>query len=209
MRRTAFPYLRTAWLDRRPHTGILKIFRPLCARPGSLPAEDRLGSIYRWRIRYRRDIRCPAKTRPLSRGGRFCRAAPPAGGRHHTIVDILPQKSVFTRGTSGREGTDQVIAANIDTVFIVTAPAMISTPQDRAVPGDRPRIRRKTRDRDQQIRSCRGPRLAHGEIIPVSSGIPVIPVSAMSGEGITGSKRSFPRAQRSSSSVPPVSASQR
>src|SRR5665647_1920708 len=38
-----------------------------------------------------------------------------------TIVDILPQKSVFTRGTSGREGTDQVIAANIDTVCIVTA----------------------------------------------------------------------------------------
>jgi len=38
-----------------------------------------------------------------------------------TIVDILPQKSVFTRGTSGREGTDQVIAANIDTVFIITA----------------------------------------------------------------------------------------
>ncbi|MDD1698237.1 MAG: GTPase RsgA, partial [Methanoregula sp.] len=38
-----------------------------------------------------------------------------------TIVDILPQKSVFTRGTSGRAGTDQVIAANIDTVFIVTA----------------------------------------------------------------------------------------
>ena len=38
-----------------------------------------------------------------------------------TIVDILPQKSRFTRGTSGREGTDQVIAANIDTVFIVTA----------------------------------------------------------------------------------------
>ncbi len=38
-----------------------------------------------------------------------------------TIVDILPQKSVFTRGTSGRVGTDQVIAANIDIVFIVTA----------------------------------------------------------------------------------------
>jgi ribosome biogenesis GTPase len=38
-----------------------------------------------------------------------------------TIVDILPRKSVFTRGTSGKVGTDQVIAANIDIVFIVTA----------------------------------------------------------------------------------------
>ena len=38
-----------------------------------------------------------------------------------TIVDILPRRTVFSRGTPGRDGTDQVIAANIDTVFIVTA----------------------------------------------------------------------------------------
>ena len=38
-----------------------------------------------------------------------------------TIVAILPQKTVFTRGSAGQDGTDQVIAANIDTVFIVTA----------------------------------------------------------------------------------------
>ena len=38
-----------------------------------------------------------------------------------TIVDILPRKTVFTRGVAGNEGTDQVIAANITTVFIVTA----------------------------------------------------------------------------------------
>lgn len=38
-----------------------------------------------------------------------------------TIVDILPQKSVFTRGVFRKEGTEQVIAANIDIVFIVTA----------------------------------------------------------------------------------------
>ncbi|MDK2916191.1 MAG: ribosome biosis GTPase / thiamine phosphate phosphatase, partial [Euryarchaeota archaeon] len=37
------------------------------------------------------------------------------------IVEILPQKTRFARGTPGREGGDQVIAANIDTVFIVTA----------------------------------------------------------------------------------------
>ena len=38
-----------------------------------------------------------------------------------TIVDILPRKTIFTRGVAGKEGTDQVIAANITTVFIVTA----------------------------------------------------------------------------------------
>jgi len=36
-------------------------------------------------------------------------------------VDILPRKTVFTRGASGKEGIDHVIAANIDTVFIITA----------------------------------------------------------------------------------------
>ncbi|WP_440949757.1 ribosome small subunit-dependent GTPase A [Methanosphaerula subterraneus] len=38
-----------------------------------------------------------------------------------TIVDILPRKTTFTRGVPGKDGVDQVIAANIDTVFIVTA----------------------------------------------------------------------------------------
>jgi ribosome biogenesis GTPase / thiamine phosphate phosphatase len=38
-----------------------------------------------------------------------------------TIVDILPRKTVFSRGVPGKDGADQVIAANIDMVFIVTA----------------------------------------------------------------------------------------
>jgi ribosome biogenesis GTPase len=37
-----------------------------------------------------------------------------------TVVDVLPRKTTFTRGISG-SGTEQTIAANIDTVFIVTA----------------------------------------------------------------------------------------
>lgn len=39
----------------------------------------------------------------------------------YTIVDILPRKTVFTRGVPGKDGSDQVIASNIDIVFIVTA----------------------------------------------------------------------------------------
>jgi len=38
-----------------------------------------------------------------------------------TIVDILPRKTTFTRGVPGVDGANQVIAANINTVFIVTA----------------------------------------------------------------------------------------
>jgi ribosome biogenesis GTPase len=37
------------------------------------------------------------------------------------IVDILPRKTIFSRGVPGKDGADQVIAANIDTVFIVTS----------------------------------------------------------------------------------------
>ncbi|MBN2733259.1 MAG: ribosome small subunit-dependent GTPase A [Methanomicrobiaceae archaeon] len=38
-----------------------------------------------------------------------------------TIVNVLPRKTEFTRGVPGKDGENQVIAANIDTVFIVTA----------------------------------------------------------------------------------------
>ena len=102
-----------------------------------------------------------------------------------TIVSILPQKTVFTRGASGREGTDQVIAANIDTVFIVTAagPDLNARRIERYLAivhasGARPVI---------VINKCdlaEDPTSLTGTIIPVASGIPVIPVSAMSGEGI-------------------------
>ena len=102
-----------------------------------------------------------------------------------TIVDILPQKSRFTRGTSGREGTDQVIAANIDTVFIVTAAghdlSARRTERYLAIAhasGARPVIVINKSDLAED------PASLAAEILPVSSGIPVIPVSAMSGEGI-------------------------
>lgn len=37
------------------------------------------------------------------------------------IVDILPRKTIFSRGLPGKAGADQVIATNIDTIFIVTS----------------------------------------------------------------------------------------
>ncbi|MEN6395224.1 MAG: ribosome small subunit-dependent GTPase A [Methanoregula sp.] len=102
-----------------------------------------------------------------------------------TIVSILPQKTVFTRGASGREGTDQVIAANIDTVFIVTAagPDLNARRIERYLAivhasGARPVIVINKSDLAED------PVSLAADIVPVSSGIPVIPVSAMSGEGI-------------------------
>jgi ribosome biogenesis GTPase len=102
-----------------------------------------------------------------------------------TIVDILPQKTRFTRGAAGREGTDQVIAANIDTVFIVTAAGhdLSARRTERYLAlahasGARPVIVINKSDLSKDPAS-----LAE-EIRPVSSGIPVIPVSALSGTGI-------------------------
>lgn len=101
-----------------------------------------------------------------------------------TIVDILPQKTVFTRA-SGREGTDQVMAANIDTVFIVTAAGhdLNARRIERYLAiahasGARPVIVINKADLTDD------PVLLSGEIVPVASGIPVIPVSAISGLGI-------------------------
>ncbi|MBP2029648.1 ribosome biogenesis GTPase [Methanohalophilus levihalophilus] len=39
----------------------------------------------------------------------------------YTIVDILPRKTCLARGSTGESSEEQVIAANIDTIFIVTA----------------------------------------------------------------------------------------
>jgi ribosome biogenesis GTPase len=100
------------------------------------------------------------------------------------IVDILPQKTRFTRGTSGREGTDQVIAANIDTVFIVTASGhdLSARRIERYLAlthasGARPVIVINKSD------LAGNPALLARDIIPVASGVPVIPVSALNGEG--------------------------
>jgi ribosome biogenesis GTPase len=102
------------------------------------------------------------------------------------IVDILPQKSRFTRGASGREGTDQVIAANVDTVFIVTAAGhdLSARRIERYLAivhasGARPVIVINKADLAED------PASLAAEIIPVSSGTPVILISATSGEGIS------------------------
>jgi ribosome biogenesis GTPase / thiamine phosphate phosphatase len=101
-----------------------------------------------------------------------------------TVVDILPQRTRFTRGTSGREGTDQVIAANVDLVFIVTAAGhdMSARRIERYLAiahssGARPVIVINKAD------MADNPADLAEEIVPVAAGIPVITISAMSGDG--------------------------
>jgi ribosome biogenesis GTPase len=102
-----------------------------------------------------------------------------------TIVDILPRKTCFARGTPGREGADQVIAANIDTVFIVTAAGhdLNARRIERYLAiahasGARPVVVINKSDLADDPAS-----LADG-IAAVAPGIPVIPISAVSGEGV-------------------------
>jgi ribosome biogenesis GTPase / thiamine phosphate phosphatase len=102
-----------------------------------------------------------------------------------TIVDILPRKSVFTRGTSAKDGTDQVIAAHIDTVFIVTAAGhdLNARRIERYLA-----IAHASRARPVIVINksdlAKDPALLTGEITPVAPGIPVIPVGAISGDGM-------------------------
>ena len=103
------------------------------------------------------------------------------------IVDILPQRSVFTRGTTGKEGTDQVIAANIDLVFIVTAAGhdLSARRIERYLAiahasGAKPVIVINKSDLTGD------PALLTDEISPSAPNVPVIPVSAIRGDGMSG-----------------------
>jgi len=101
------------------------------------------------------------------------------------IVDILPRKTAFIRGTAGQKGSDQVIAANVDTVFIVTAAGhdLNARRIERYLTiahasGARPVIVINKADLADD------PEKLTREIILVSAGIPVLTVSAKSGDGI-------------------------
>jgi ribosome biogenesis GTPase len=103
-----------------------------------------------------------------------------------TIVDILPRKTVFTRGVPGKDGADQVIAANIDTVFIVTAagPDLNARRLERYLAlvhasGARPVIVINKADLAER------PEGLAREISPVTAGVPVITLSALARAGLS------------------------
>src|SRR5712692_5428274 len=46
---------------------------------------------------------------------------PPASGRRAWVHEVLPRESAFVRKAAGREVAEQVVAANVDAVFLCTA----------------------------------------------------------------------------------------
>jgi ribosome biogenesis GTPase len=102
------------------------------------------------------------------------------------IVDILPRKSVFTRGLPGRDGADQPIAANIDLVFIVTAAGRDLNPRrlERYLAlvnatGARPVILVNKADLAED------PLSLERVVAPVAAGVPVVVISAVTGSGLS------------------------
>ncbi|PKL64719.1 MAG: ribosome small subunit-dependent GTPase A [Methanomicrobiales archaeon HGW-Methanomicrobiales-3] len=102
-----------------------------------------------------------------------------------TIVAILPRTSIFSRGEAGPDGTDQVIAANIDTVFIMTAAGhdlnARRTERYLAIAhasGARPVIVINKSDLADD------PRTLTEQLATVAAGAPVITLSAANGDGI-------------------------
>lgn len=101
-----------------------------------------------------------------------------------TIVDILPRKTTFIRGVPGVDGGDQVIAANIDMIFIVTAAGhdLNSRRIERYLAlvhasGAEPVILINKADLSDD------PQTLFAEILPVAPGIPVILLSAFTRQG--------------------------
>ncbi|MDD1661405.1 MAG: ribosome small subunit-dependent GTPase A [Methanomicrobiales archaeon] len=103
-----------------------------------------------------------------------------------TIVDVLLRKTSFTRGVPGKDGADQVIAANLDTIFIVTAAGPDLNPRrlERYLTlvhasGARPVIVINKADLAED------PGTLAKEISSVTAGVPVIPLSALARTGLS------------------------
>ena len=76
-----------------------------------------------------------------------------------TIHAVLPRKSVFSRKVAGNETLEQIVAANVDTAFIVAGPRPRLQPASpRALPGDDVGERRASGHPAEQGRPRRRPR---------------------------------------------------
>jgi len=118
--------------------------------------------------------------------GDFVAVLPQPGAGIGTIVDVLPRKTTFTRGVPGKDGADQVIAANIDTVFIVTAAGPDLNPRrlERYLTlvyasGARPVIIINKADLAED------PGTLAEHISSVTAGVPVIALSALARTGLS------------------------
>ncbi len=112
-------------------------------------------------------------------------ARPQEGERKAVIEAVLPRRSAFTRKEAWRRSVEQVVAANVDTVFVVTAfgPDVNARRLERYLAatwdsGAMPAIVVNKSDAAED----RGRDLATVE--SVAAGVPVYAVSATTGEGL-------------------------
>jgi ribosome biogenesis GTPase len=108
----------------------------------------------------------------------------PAGEGRAIIHAILPRKSKFSRKTAGLRTEEQVVAANIDTIFLVSGldgdynPRRIERYLTAAWDsGAQPVVVLNKLDR------CEDPEACLLEVEAVAMGVPVLRVSARTGEG--------------------------
>ena len=107
------------------------------------------------------------------------------GEQHATIHGVLPRRSQFVRKTAGKRIEQQVIAANVDTAFLVAA-----------LDGDF-NLRRLERYLAQCWESgawptillnkadeCNDAAARTVEVERIAGGVPVLPLSALSGQGV-------------------------
>ena len=77
-------------------------------------------------------------------------------GRRAVIHAVLPRRSKFSRKVAGDETDEQIVAANIDTVFLMMGlDRRLQPAPHRALPRHRPRGRRRPGRRPQQDRRLR------------------------------------------------------
>ena len=119
--------------------------------------------------------------------GDWVAVRPVPGEKKAVIEAVLPRRTAFTRKEAGQRTITQVLAANVDTVFVVTAFGFDLNPRrlERYLTaawdsGSNPVIVVNKLD------IAEDPEAELVEVEPVLMGVPVHSVSAVSGEGLDG-----------------------
>ena len=116
--------------------------------------------------------------------GDWVATRPPASGGRAVIKLILPRRSKFSRKVAGRETEEQVVASNIDTVFIVSSIETVT--KVRSIErylvlvrqsGAQPVVILNKSDQAEDVAA------AVGEVTLLAPDVPVHAVSALTGAG--------------------------
>ncbi len=98
---------------------------------------------------------------------------------------MLPRKSAFIRKAAGTSNDEQVVAANIDTVFLCIPEQRFQPAENGAVPGRGLGQRRRSGDRADKADLCADLARRLSEIGTVACGAEVLVTSSLSEDGWT------------------------